>query len=384
MKQATKYVNAALAGYVEYQYCLSCDGALSKRLKYDSSDDLESAWRYEYDGLNLLRLDEVYDYDSDNDLDDDYAAEHWRTLEVSTHRPGQLGALLGKRFYVHSNNDATPDGTHDYFYGYDRVGNVVFVYEGGTSGAEAYYFTQDAFGNQLALGNFNGDDWDSARDNGVTEHQTGKWVDPFTGQYYFHARWYDSVVGRFTGRDPLFLSAHGYRYVSNKPFTCIDIDGMCGEAIHRTLTHTVATQVLRGQCRGAVEYISRITEGDVGVDRTHPAGAFNQREKEYYHCFNHIRWPFGGFDTDKYDWISGRKWDQAYRCCDPDALGELLHYQQDCYAHWGWIFAHPPGWDSICEEPGFMQAIEHNTRRVIHNWRARCCTGGNISGPIME
>jgi hypothetical protein len=32
MKKASKYVNASLDGYVEYEYCLSCDGALSKPL----------------------------------------------------------------------------------------------------------------------------------------------------------------------------------------------------------------------------------------------------------------------------------------------------------------------------------------------------------------
>ena len=34
MKQATKYVNTALAGYVEYQYCLTCGGALLSRLRF--------------------------------------------------------------------------------------------------------------------------------------------------------------------------------------------------------------------------------------------------------------------------------------------------------------------------------------------------------------
>ena len=109
MKKASKYVNGSLDGYVEYEYCLSCDGALSKRLEYDASDQLTSAKRYEYDGLNLLRMDEVYDSDSDSDLDDDLAAENWRILETSTHRPGQLAAQLGKRVYEHTDNDPTPD-----------------------------------------------------------------------------------------------------------------------------------------------------------------------------------------------------------------------------------------------------------------------------------
>ena len=100
MKQATKYVNTALAGYVKYEYCLSCDGALSKRLQYNSSDELTSEKRYEYDGLNLLRVDERCDADGDGIVE---AGETtWRMVEVATHRPGQLGALLLK------SRDTTP------------------------------------------------------------------------------------------------------------------------------------------------------------------------------------------------------------------------------------------------------------------------------------
>ena len=107
MKKASKYVNGSLDGYVEkcspgtpsreprlrvfarspgkgfpgYEF------ALSKRLQYDESDDLEMAWRYEYDGLNLLRMDEVYDSTGDGNLANDLARDNWRIRETSTHRP---------------------------------------------------------------------------------------------------------------------------------------------------------------------------------------------------------------------------------------------------------------------------------------------------------
>jgi len=203
MTKAEKRNSAdAYAGKVEYGYCLTCGGALAYRKEYSTtvSTTITSWKRYEYDGINLLRVDEKCDDDNPtNGID---SGDPWRTLEVSTHRPGMLGNLLGKRFYEHTNNDATPDSTYDYFYGYDRVGNLVFVYEGGGSGDEAFYFTQDAFGNQLNLGHFNGDSWATARAVGVTEHQTGKWLDPFTGMYYGIARWYDPETGRWVSRDP--------------------------------------------------------------------------------------------------------------------------------------------------------------------------------------
>jgi len=225
MTKAEKRNSAdAYAGKVEYGYCLTCGGALAYRKEYSTTVSTTiTGWkRYEYDGINLLRVDEKYDT-AGGTID---AGDPWRTLEVNTHRPGMLGNLLGKRFYVHTNNDATPDGTYDYFYGYDRVGNLVFVYEGGGSGDEAFYFTQDAFGNQLALGNFNGDSWATARGVGVTEHQTGKWLDPFTGMYYFYARWYDSEVGRWVSRDSVFYDGlNRYAYCRNAPAAAYDPDG---------------------------------------------------------------------------------------------------------------------------------------------------------------
>jgi len=224
MKQATKYVNAALAGYVKYEYCLSCDGALPKRLQYNSSDELTSEKRYEYDGLNLLRVDERCDADGDGIVE---AGETtWRMVEVATHRPGQLGALVGKRVYSYptAGNRCVSNGYTVYTYGYDAVGNVVLVYTGG--GDEAFFFAQDAFGNELDIAAFSGYDWDSARDDGVGEHQTGKWIDPFTGQYYFWARWYDSVVGRFTGRDVISkIGGADYSQPGNNPLLWPDPDG---------------------------------------------------------------------------------------------------------------------------------------------------------------
>jgi len=222
MKQATKYVNTALAGYVEYQYCLSCDGALSKRLQYNSSSQLTSEKRYEYDGINLLRVDERCDADGDGIVEEGETT--WRMVEVATHRPGQLGALVGKRVYSYpsAGNRCVSNGYTVYTYGYDAVGNVVLVYTGG--GDEAFFFAQDAFGNELEIAAFASSDWVDAREDGVGEHQTGKWVDPFTGQYYFHARWYDSVVGRFLSDDPNRLM--NYPIVENLPTGTVDPTGL--------------------------------------------------------------------------------------------------------------------------------------------------------------
>jgi hypothetical protein len=137
--------------------------------------------RYEYDGLNVLRVDELYD----NDTGGLETNNTWRAREANTHRPGGLGALLAKRVYEYpSGTSGTSNGNEDYYYGYDPVGNVTVVFD--SNGDEVYHFTQDAFGNELKTATLGGTDWASAANAGVTEHQTGKWLDEFTGLYYFH------------------------------------------------------------------------------------------------------------------------------------------------------------------------------------------------------
>ncbi|MCK6496536.1 hypothetical protein L6Q85_09795 [bacterium] len=227
--------NDTYAGKVTYRYCLSCDSVLSERIEYSPtvSTTITSWKRYEYDGLNLLRMDGRYDT-AGGALDDN---DPLRTLEVSTHKSGSLGALIGKRVYTHTNNDATPDSTNDYTYTYDAVGNVLAIYNANSTGRgnELYYFTQDAFGIELTTSPFSGTAWSTARTAGITEHQTGKWIDPFTGLYYIHARWYDPLVGRFVGRDSISYNTSllkyqwrdivSYSYCRNDPLEYVDIDG---------------------------------------------------------------------------------------------------------------------------------------------------------------
>ena len=100
--------------------------------------------RYEYDGLKLLRVDEKYDTGGGS-ID---ANDPWRTVEAATYGPGIVGNLLAKRVYTHTNNDATPDATNDYYYAYDHIGNVYMIFDG--NGNKVYRFNQDAFGNELS------------------------------------------------------------------------------------------------------------------------------------------------------------------------------------------------------------------------------------------
>ncbi|MCG3197853.1 MAG: hypothetical protein GHCLOJNM_02346 [bacterium] len=224
MTKAEKFTGTSdtYAGKVEYRYCLSCDSALSDRIEYSPtvSTTITSWKRYEYDGLNLLRVDERYDTGGGS-ID---ANDPWRTLEVNTHSPGLVGNLLGKRAYRHTDNDATPNATYDYVYVYDAVGNLYLLLN--DEGGEEYAFSQDAWGNELSIGSFYGTAWSSARTYGVSEHQTGKWIDPFTGLYFFHHRWYESGVGRWVSRTPLPVQVEQqYVSVRNSPPNGYDPDG---------------------------------------------------------------------------------------------------------------------------------------------------------------
>jgi RHS repeat-associated protein len=187
-----------------------------------TSTKLISDQRYEDDGLKLLRVDESIDADQDGEVESGETS--WRTLQAATYGPGIVGNLLGKVVYTHTNNDATPDSQADYYYHYDHVGNVYLITD--DEAEEVYRFSQDAFGNELDFGNYTGDSWATAAAAGIGEHQTGKWIDDFSGLYFFHARWYDSEVGRFLGRNPVpQVGGNIYSLSANSPVMISDPTG---------------------------------------------------------------------------------------------------------------------------------------------------------------
>jgi RHS repeat-associated protein len=302
---------------------------------------------------------------------------------VNTYRPGGLAALLGKRVYTHTDNDDIPEQTTDYTYAYDAVGNVVCVFD--SDGNEVYYFAQDAFGNELQIGAFGGDDWEDAAEDGVSEHQTGKWVDPFTGLYYFWARWYDSVVGRFVGRDPAEPSFHQYGMSANNPNGCVDVAGLCNEAIHLNMTWEVGLQVLDNyECDPPAGLLaSRIAHANQRIDDDPGTSAYGSSENRYtYHCFGHyiegahFNW------RPNYSAITREYSDMlrlAIRCCNSDDLGMALHFRQDCFVHW--LFSsitghaasgHEP--DYACEKDPLRIVIRSITENAIRRYADACCT----------
>jgi RHS repeat-associated protein len=225
MTGAAKTMNGSYAGKVEYGYSVIQSGARTERVQYDAADGVTSWKRYEVDGLLTYRVDERYDSD-ENGLD---SGDPWRVVEKRTYGPGLIGNLLFKEVlkYPDPTTDLNPDD-RIYYYGYDAGGNVILVTEeycGGT--AYKYCFHQDAFGNELHHDWFEGSSWEDAEEAGITEHQTGKELDSFSGLYFFHHRWYDPQVGRFISRTPLLPWEEGaYLYCANDPVNWVDVDGL--------------------------------------------------------------------------------------------------------------------------------------------------------------
>ncbi len=77
----------------------------------------------------MLRIDELCDDNLNGVIETTEVT--WRTVEVNTHKPGTLGALVGKQVYLYSTRaTTTPSNTNDYTYAYDAVGNVQVVFTG--------------------------------------------------------------------------------------------------------------------------------------------------------------------------------------------------------------------------------------------------------------
>jgi len=126
MKSASKYVDGSYAGKVEYTYSHAYRGQRTGRIQYDSGNSILSWKRYTNDGLLTYRVEERYD----GNLDGIDSSDPWRTKEVRTYRPGQIGNLFYKDVYYYPSASSADNATSRTFhYGYDAVGNVILVTE---------------------------------------------------------------------------------------------------------------------------------------------------------------------------------------------------------------------------------------------------------------
>jgi RHS repeat-associated protein len=102
-----------------------------------------------------------------------------------------------------------------YFFHADKLGSIAAITD--TTGAAVQSYRYDSFGNATASTSFRN-----------SYAFTSREYDGETGLYYYRARYYDSMDGRFISRDPIGLAGgiNQYAYVKNSPVNATDPSGL--------------------------------------------------------------------------------------------------------------------------------------------------------------
>jgi RHS repeat-associated protein len=233
---------ASPAGTVTYSYD-AADRMLSAgsaTFSYDNNGNQTTktsgrlTWAYSYDAANRLikalgyGMNSTFGYDGDGNRisQTNGAGAYNYTNDVGTALPVVL-------------NEQGPDGnityayglglieeyspSFNYFYHYDGLGSVIGMTDG--SGKLQAAYTYDPWGNALSTG----------ADAVGTKNKfrfTGQALDPGTGLYFLRARYYDTAIGRFSGKDPLSgmlnhpVTLNRYLFALNRPTSLIDPSGL--------------------------------------------------------------------------------------------------------------------------------------------------------------
>ena len=107
-------------------------------------------------------------------------------------------------------------GGQSFFYQTDGLGSIIELTDSNGTIAQSYVY--NSFGNiEQQAGNI------------VNPYTyTGREIDTETGLYFYRARYYDSISGRFINEDPIGFAAgdnNFYRYVQNNPVNFMDPSG---------------------------------------------------------------------------------------------------------------------------------------------------------------
>lgn len=147
----------------------------------------------------------IYLYDGNNVIDDLNASG--AVQERYTYGPGTDEPLVGQR------------QSKIFFYEADGLGSVTSLTD--PTGAVAATYTYNSFG---FLTSSTGSATNSFR-------YTGRQFDSETALYYYRARYYDPVSGRFLSEDPTRFAAGAnfYPYVQNNPINLTDPTGLCSK-----------------------------------------------------------------------------------------------------------------------------------------------------------
>ena len=255
---------------VTYNYD-AFDRRIGKHVDTDGNGTIDSSENYVYDGSDIVLV-----FDGSNNLTN-------RVLH---------GPLVDQVFAIEdsSSNNVLWALT-------DNQGTVrdVVDYDSGTDTTSvSNHIKYDAFGNITSESNSSID---------FLYSYTGRIYDTDAELYYYRARWYDPLIGRFIGEDPLGFAAGDVninRYVTNSPTNLTDPTGMDpqAETSSNSFARTGGTEV---EFDSLVKKESKDTLGIgfVSDKRTKIAASYNEL---IYYDFIQINNESG---------VSSDKWRQA-------------------------------------------------------------------------
>jgi RHS repeat-associated protein len=207
--------------------------------------------------------------------------------------------------------------TTDYFQA-DGLGSITSLTD--PTGTVAASYVYDSFGNLTA-----------STGSVINPLQyTGREFDSETGLYYYRARYYDPLTGRFLSEDPLRLGpgSSWYPYVSNNPASAVDPLGLSGPDVHLLSTFSAANMVFGPKCEEKARIVASADEAE---DDIHGLGALLQ-----FLTGRGQAWARPGPHFPNQAILNERE-KQAFDNCDPAALGRYLHSPQDFIAHSGYF-----------------------------------------------
>jgi hypothetical protein len=161
------------------------------------------------------------------------------------YRIGRSGGLMGNRSYFlegeHLESEYSGSNLQAKYFRGSSVDELVAAWMVDSDNAfKPFLFHHDQVTSTTAVSGHNGGLTQSVKYAafGAVQSSTGsspnrlKYTgreDDGTGLYYYRARYYDPVIGRFVSEDPLGLAAgiNFYAYIANNPVNANDPSGMC-------------------------------------------------------------------------------------------------------------------------------------------------------------
>ena len=191
---------------------------------------------YEYDGLNRRIIKTIYSGGTLDHKQRFYYNQQYQTLEVRRESGGTedsdpLDQYVWHPYYIDAlllrDYDADIDGTSiRYYYTHDANFNVTCIVSDSGSAFERFHYAP--YGDLTVLDADFSDDADNSSDVSNSVTYTGRRHDSETGLYYYRNRFYHSLLGQFTSRDPIAYRSGDnnlYRYVESNPTNYFDFDG---------------------------------------------------------------------------------------------------------------------------------------------------------------